>query len=215
MTEQAESGCGAARDGAAEADEDDEDDEDDEGEGEEACHRCGGLDSTEDDPLLLCDGPCGGGFHMSCLSPPITEVPEGDWFCPMCVAAETGKEGEPAEAGAEARGADEAAAEEEEDMLCGEDGRLDVSKLYAMAMTAHGADEVQEMVRAKVRAVKERRRERSEFEDILKEAAELTGSVDVLEKRRDGPLAEGRYGIAVVGGGRLAGAAAGDLGALS
>ena len=114
------------------------------------------------------------------------------------------EEGEPAAVEAAAGGADEA------DLLRGEDGRLDVSKLYAMAMTAHGADEVQEMISAKVRAVKERRRERSEFEDILKEAAELTGSVDVLEKRRDGPLAEGRYGIAAVGGDRMIGLG-GDL----
>ncbi|XP_054464722.1 bromodomain adjacent to zinc finger domain protein 2A [Anoplopoma fimbria] len=38
-----------------------------------------------DDCLLLCDG-CDRGCHMYCLKPKITQVPEGDWFCPTCVA---------------------------------------------------------------------------------------------------------------------------------
>ncbi|CAJ1084829.1 bromodomain adjacent to zinc finger domain protein 2A isoform X1 [Xyrichtys novacula] len=38
-----------------------------------------------DDCLLLCDG-CDRGCHMYCLRPKITQVPEGDWFCPTCVA---------------------------------------------------------------------------------------------------------------------------------
>ncbi|KAM8862204.1 bromodomain adjacent to zinc finger domain protein 2A isoform 2-T8 [Spinachia spinachia] len=37
-----------------------------------------------DDLLLLCDG-CDRGCHMYCLRPKITQVPEGDWFCPTCV----------------------------------------------------------------------------------------------------------------------------------
>ncbi|XP_057685295.1 bromodomain adjacent to zinc finger domain protein 2A isoform X1 [Corythoichthys intestinalis] len=40
-----------------------------------------------DDCLLLCDG-CDRGCHMYCLKPKITQVPEGDWFCPTCVAKE-------------------------------------------------------------------------------------------------------------------------------
>ncbi|KAF1390255.1 hypothetical protein PFLUV_G00056170 [Perca fluviatilis] len=40
-----------------------------------------------DDCLLLCDG-CDRGCHMYCLRPKITQVPEGDWFCPTCVAKE-------------------------------------------------------------------------------------------------------------------------------
>ncbi|KAJ4934878.1 hypothetical protein JOQ06_007659 [Pogonophryne albipinna] len=40
-----------------------------------------------DDCLLLCDG-CDRGCHMYCLKPKITQVPEGDWFCPHCVAQE-------------------------------------------------------------------------------------------------------------------------------
>lgn len=38
-----------------------------------------------DECLLLCDG-CDRGCHMYCLRPKITQVPDGDWFCPTCVA---------------------------------------------------------------------------------------------------------------------------------
>ncbi|XP_076133119.1 bromodomain adjacent to zinc finger domain protein 2A isoform X1 [Alosa pseudoharengus] len=38
-----------------------------------------------DEYLLLCDG-CDRGCHMFCLRPKVTEVPEGDWYCPICVA---------------------------------------------------------------------------------------------------------------------------------
>ncbi|KAM9855664.1 bromodomain adjacent to zinc finger domain protein 2A isoform 1-T1 [Aulostomus maculatus] len=40
-----------------------------------------------DECLLLCDG-CDRGCHMYCLRPKITQVPEGDWFCPTCIAKE-------------------------------------------------------------------------------------------------------------------------------
>ena len=35
--------------------------------------------------LLLCDG-CDKSFHMLCLTPPLTEVPRGQWFCGRCVS---------------------------------------------------------------------------------------------------------------------------------
>ncbi|KAF8561894.1 hypothetical protein P879_04500 [Paragonimus westermani] len=38
---------------------------------------CNGSD------LLLCDS-CDRGFHMSCLEPKMTELPEGTWICPIC-----------------------------------------------------------------------------------------------------------------------------------
>ncbi|XP_034550685.1 bromodomain adjacent to zinc finger domain protein 2A isoform X2 [Notolabrus celidotus] len=38
-----------------------------------------------DDCLLLCDC-CDRGAHMYCLRPKITQIPEGDWFCPTCIA---------------------------------------------------------------------------------------------------------------------------------
>ncbi|XP_053338631.1 bromodomain adjacent to zinc finger domain protein 2A isoform X2 [Clarias gariepinus] len=37
--------------------------------------------------LLLCDG-CDRGWHMFCLRPKVTRVPEGDWFCPACNSQE-------------------------------------------------------------------------------------------------------------------------------
>lgn len=30
--------------------------------------------------LLQCDQP----YHIGCLSPPLSAVPEGEWFCPEC-----------------------------------------------------------------------------------------------------------------------------------
>uniref|UniRef100_A0A4W6FTF5 Bromodomain adjacent to zinc finger domain 2B n=1 Tax=Lates calcarifer TaxID=8187 RepID=A0A4W6FTF5_LATCA len=40
--------------------------------------------------LLLCDG-CDKGCHTYCHKPKITTVPDGDWFCPTCVAKESGQ----------------------------------------------------------------------------------------------------------------------------
>lgn len=35
--------------------------------------------------LLLCDNrDCGRSWHRECLDPPMTEVPEGEWHCPVC-----------------------------------------------------------------------------------------------------------------------------------
>nr|XP_033792870.1 bromodomain adjacent to zinc finger domain protein 2A isoform X2 [Geotrypetes seraphini] len=39
----------------------------------------------DDEYLLLCDS-CDRGCHTYCLRPKITEVPEGDWFCPICIS---------------------------------------------------------------------------------------------------------------------------------
>ncbi|XP_044143230.1 bromodomain adjacent to zinc finger domain protein 2A isoform X3 [Bufo gargarizans] len=38
-----------------------------------------------DDCLLLCDS-CDRGCHTYCHRPPITDIPEGDWFCPNCIS---------------------------------------------------------------------------------------------------------------------------------
>lgn len=35
------------------------------------------------DTMLLCD-KCYKGYHMSCLRPALTAIPEEDWFCPSC-----------------------------------------------------------------------------------------------------------------------------------
>ena len=30
--------------------------------------------------LTQCDAP----YHPGCLTPPLSEIPEGEWFCPKC-----------------------------------------------------------------------------------------------------------------------------------
>ena len=59
-------------------------------------------------------------------------------------------------------------------MLSTGDGGLDVSKLYALAMGAHGADELAGRVRAKADSIKQRLRERREYEDLLKHLPLIT-----------------------------------------
>ena len=35
--------------------------------------------------MLLCDSVgCGGAYHLQCLTPVLTTVPEGTWFCREC-----------------------------------------------------------------------------------------------------------------------------------
>lgn len=45
---------------------------------EQVCGRC-----DREDVLLLCDG-CDLGFHLECLTPPLSTVPIDVWFCPDC-----------------------------------------------------------------------------------------------------------------------------------
>lgn len=83
----------------------------------ETCRVCG-VDEDYDS-IMLCDR-CDAEYHTYCLNPPLEEVPDGNWFCPECVALDkgysnkpTGKDvegGEPesleGEEGQEDRGAD-------------------------------------------------------------------------------------------------------------
>uniref|UniRef100_T1J0T8 Uncharacterized protein n=1 Tax=Strigamia maritima TaxID=126957 RepID=T1J0T8_STRMM len=46
------------------------------------CTICGTSDN--DDQLLFCDD-CDRGYHMYCLSPPLSEPPEGSWSCHLCI----------------------------------------------------------------------------------------------------------------------------------
>ncbi|XP_053384018.1 PHD and RING finger domain-containing protein 1-like [Mercenaria mercenaria] len=48
----------------------------------EVCHQC-----NREDRLLLCDG-CDLGYHLDCLSPPLSQVPVEEWFCPNCARRE-------------------------------------------------------------------------------------------------------------------------------
>lgn len=47
------------------------------------CNICNANQEDDDDKLLLCDD-CNKGFHIFCLTPPITEIPAEAWFCEQC-----------------------------------------------------------------------------------------------------------------------------------
>ncbi|XP_063046147.1 D4, zinc and double PHD fingers family 2, like isoform X2 [Engraulis encrasicolus] len=47
------------------------------------CNVCG--TSENDDQLLFCDD-CDRGYHMYCLTPPMSDPPEGSWSCHLCLA---------------------------------------------------------------------------------------------------------------------------------
>ena len=57
------------------------------------CKRCIFCDqgATTDD-LLICDA-CDKGFHMECLQPPLSSLPEGRWICSICVPLPNRKRG--------------------------------------------------------------------------------------------------------------------------
>ena len=49
------------------------------------CNVCNLASCIAGNDLLLCDWPnCDNAVHLACLNPPLTEVPEGDWYCPSC-----------------------------------------------------------------------------------------------------------------------------------
>lgn len=52
---------------------------------EGVCKVCG-ID-RDDDSVLLCD-TCDSEYHTYCLSPPLARIPEGNWYCPSCVAGQ-------------------------------------------------------------------------------------------------------------------------------
>lgn len=47
---------------------------------DDACVLCGSGG------FLLCCDSCPLVYHMHCLNPPLSDVPEGQWDCPVCVA---------------------------------------------------------------------------------------------------------------------------------
>lgn len=53
------------------------------------CEVCNRVDDHYSN-LILCDGKdCKREYHMNCLTPPLEEVPPGDWFCPECIKEST------------------------------------------------------------------------------------------------------------------------------
>ena len=53
-----------------------------------SCQFCHGGEN--ENALLLCDG-CDKGYHTYCFKPPITKIPEGDWYCYECINKATGE----------------------------------------------------------------------------------------------------------------------------
>lgn len=47
--------------------------------------------SDREDSMLLCDG-CNQGYHMDCLIPALTEIPDGSWYCDNCFSSDTSEE---------------------------------------------------------------------------------------------------------------------------
>eukprot|EP00928_Gymnodinium_smaydae_P077705 TRINITY_DN6112_c0_g1_i1.p1 TRINITY_DN6112_c0_g1~~TRINITY_DN6112_c0_g1_i1.p1 ORF type:complete len:472 (+),score=133.85 TRINITY_DN6112_c0_g1_i1:78-1493(+) len=55
------------------------------------CDHCGHAEPEPE--LLLCENfaqRCLGAMHISCLDPPLSAVPEGDWYCAQCLMPEKG-----------------------------------------------------------------------------------------------------------------------------
>ncbi|KAJ2854765.1 hypothetical protein J3B02_002513, partial [Coemansia erecta] len=48
----------------------------------ERCEVC--KSGENDEQMLICDG-CDRGFHMYCLNPPLSAIPNNDWYCDSCV----------------------------------------------------------------------------------------------------------------------------------
>ena len=57
---------------------------------EGVCKVCG-IDK-DDDSVLLCD-TCDSEYHTYCLNPPLLKIPEGNWYCPSCVAVRSKNRG--------------------------------------------------------------------------------------------------------------------------
>ncbi|KAF8664033.1 hypothetical protein HU200_054940 [Digitaria exilis] len=48
------------------------------------CRKC--FRNVNDHEIILCDG-CDEAYHLSCMEPPRTDVPKGDWYCRLCTEA--------------------------------------------------------------------------------------------------------------------------------
>ena len=64
-------------------DEEEEMEDDSEGEHADYCFLC------KDGGELLCCDRCPLAYHLSCLIPPLKEIPTGEWACPRCRVSTT------------------------------------------------------------------------------------------------------------------------------
>lgn len=53
---------------------------------DQVCEQC--HSGAHEQLMLLCDR-CDRGWHLYCLTPPLSEVPTGNWYCFDCLASET------------------------------------------------------------------------------------------------------------------------------
>jgi hypothetical protein len=51
-----------------------------------ACEVCHMTDADDQERAMLLCERCGKGYHLFCLTPPLTSVPDGEWECPECRA---------------------------------------------------------------------------------------------------------------------------------
>ncbi|KAG3103483.1 hypothetical protein PI124_g13622 [Phytophthora idaei] len=58
-----------------------EEEEEEEEEAETTCEVCKGSDREKD--IILCDD-CDAEYHLFCLQPPLSKVPDGSWYCLKC-----------------------------------------------------------------------------------------------------------------------------------
>lgn len=57
---------------------------------EYTCSVCGKLDDNDRNNVVLECGLCKKGFHtLSCVEPPLLNLPKGDWSCPSCCLTDT------------------------------------------------------------------------------------------------------------------------------
>lgn len=55
------------------------------------CNVCG--INKDDGKVLICDR-CEAYYHTYCLTPPLSQIPKGNWFCPICVPPQQDNEAE-------------------------------------------------------------------------------------------------------------------------
>ena len=83
--EEEEEGAAAAEEQKLErGEEKEEEDEEKEDDSEYVCTVC--KSTADAESMLLCDG-CDDGTHMGCLTPKMTAIPDGSWYCQTCTAA--------------------------------------------------------------------------------------------------------------------------------